>query len=93
LGNSGPVESVAADAVTLRPILLGIDDVGQLLGCGRTLVYRLIRSGRLPAIKVGALTKVPISSLEEFIAEAVHEAQVEREYNEHLYGGGRGRGG
>jgi excisionase family DNA binding protein len=76
----------------LRPVLLGVEDAGRLLGCGRTLVYQLIRSGRLQAIKLGTLTKVPMSSIEAFIDQAVIDARSEREYNEHMYGERRGVG-
>ena len=85
--------AVIGPAADLRPVLLGVDDVARLLSCGRTMVYQLIRSGRLPAIKLGALTRVPISSVDEFVAQAVIEAQQEREYTELLYGSRMGRRG
>ena len=93
MGSGRQPGQLAPDARALQPLLVGIEDVGRLLGCRRTLVYQLIRSGRLPAVKVGALTKVSMRSVEKFVADAVQEAEVEREYNEHLYGRRRGASG
>jgi excisionase family DNA binding protein len=48
--------------------LLAIPEVAAQLGCGRTLVYALLRSGELRAIKLGRLTRISSHELDRFIA-------------------------
>jgi excisionase family DNA binding protein len=50
-----------------EPHLYSIEEAGHILGCGRTLVYDLIKNGRLRTRKLGRLTKVTASDLNEFI--------------------------
>ena len=52
-------------------LLLNVNEVASLLGCGRTYVYGMIQRGELPVIKLGRLTRVPASELEEFIRKQV----------------------
>lgn len=47
--------------------LLTIPAVCERLSCGRTTAYSLISAGKLPAVKVGAATRVAESSLVGFI--------------------------
>ena len=49
-------------------LLLDVREVGEQLGCGRTLVYQLIARGELPVVKLGRLTRIPASALETFVA-------------------------
>ena len=48
-------------------LLLNVNEVASLLGCGRTYVYGMIQRGELPVIKLGRLTRVQVSVLDEFI--------------------------
>ena len=48
--------------------LLTIPEVMDRLKVGRTLTYRLIRSGEIQSIKVGRTRRVTAAALEEFIA-------------------------
>ena len=43
-------------------------EVARHLGCTPDTVYTMIREGKLRAIRVGRLLRVPESSLAEFIA-------------------------
>ena len=52
-------------------LLLNVNEVASLLGCGRTYVYGMIQRGELPVIKLGRLTRFPASELEEFIRKQV----------------------
>jgi len=38
------------------------------LGLGRASVYRLLREGRLPAVRLGRVYRVPVRVLEEILA-------------------------
>lgn len=48
--------------------LLTIPEVMDRLKIGRTLTYRLIRSGELPSVKVGRTRRVSAQALGDFIA-------------------------
>lgn len=45
-----------------------IADARKQLNCGHTQIYRFINSGRLKAVKIGRCTRIPTSSIQEFIA-------------------------
>lgn len=53
----------------------------RLLRCGRTLIYELMRTHQLQAVKIGRLTRIPMSSLKALVGRKVAEATsgVERE--------------
>ena len=52
-------------------LLLNVNEVASLLGCGRTYVYGMIQQGEPPVVKLGRLTRVPVSELEEFVRKQV----------------------
>ena len=43
--------------------------VAEKLGLGRTTVYQLLSSGRLPAIRIGRSVRVPAGALHEFLSK------------------------
>ncbi len=49
-------------------LLLDVNEVASVLGCGRTYVYGMIQRGELPVVKLGRLTRIPARSLVEFVA-------------------------
>ena len=53
-------------AVTEK-LLLNVNEVASLLGCGRTYVYGMIQRGELPVVKLGRLTRVPRPAVEEYV--------------------------
>ena len=71
-----PCELREAGAWELRPsgsprLVVDIPEAARILGCGRTLLYKLIKAGQLPFVKVGHLTKIPYAALEEFVARGL----------------------
>ncbi|MHB1526452.1 MAG: helix-turn-helix domain-containing protein [Candidatus Dormibacteria bacterium] len=48
-------------------LLLDVNEVASLLGCGRTYVYGMIQRGELPVVKLGRLTKVPRLAVDEYV--------------------------
>jgi len=54
----------------METLTLSPREAAARLGLGRTLVYRLLRAGRLPAVKVGSRPhyRVPVKALEEALA-------------------------
>lgn len=55
-------------------LLLTIPEAAAVLGIGRTLVYDLVLRGELPSIKLGRARRIPIASLEKFIARRTIES-------------------
>ncbi len=42
---------------------LRVEEAARALGCGRTTVFKLIREGRLRAVKLGTRTVIPRSEI------------------------------
>jgi excisionase family DNA binding protein len=56
--------------------LLSIPEVCQELGMGKSWLYRKLRSGEIPSIKLGRVIKVRRSALEEYLeSQAVQQPQ------------------
>ncbi len=61
---------VTSPPATLDPSqlqLLAIPEVAKLLSIGRTKVYALIKAQELQAIKIGSATRIPLTSLQQWI--------------------------
>lgn len=56
------------------PRVLRVEEAARALGIGRSLVYDLIRSGRLRSFKVGSRRLIPVSAIDEAIAAFMEEA-------------------
>lgn len=52
----------------LSPITLRIADACRITGIGRSKFYELIKAGEIEAIKVGAITLVPMSGIQALLA-------------------------
>ncbi len=50
-----------------------ITEVGETLGIGRTLAYRLVLRGELPSIKIGRSRRVPAAAVEAYVARLIEE--------------------
>ncbi|MGW4696993.1 helix-turn-helix domain-containing protein [Kitasatospora cineracea] len=60
---------------TELPVLYRVDDVVQLLRLSRTVVYDLIRAGRLRTVKEGRSRLVPASAINDYVALLEREAR------------------
>jgi len=58
------VATVKADVV---PVLYGVEEAAHALRLSRSLVYELIRSGRLRTVKQGRRRLVPVAALLEYV--------------------------
>ena len=47
--------------------ILTIDEVAELLLIGRSRVYNMLRTGELPAFRIGEVWKIPKKGVEEYI--------------------------
>jgi excisionase family DNA binding protein len=50
-----------------RPISVRISEACRLTGIGRSKLYELIAAGEIQIVKIGAMTLVPMGSLERLI--------------------------
>ncbi|MBM0255972.1 helix-turn-helix domain-containing protein [Micromonospora sp. 4G55] len=58
----------------ITPRVLRVEEAARALGIGRSLVYDLIRSGRLRSFKVGSRRLIPAAAIDEVIAILTEEA-------------------
>ena len=59
--------------------LMSLEEVGSVLRISERSVYRLLRSGDLPSLKVGQRTLVEPEQLRQFIADRRRHAVVSNE--------------
>ncbi|MFM9612729.1 helix-turn-helix domain-containing protein [Streptomyces niveiscabiei] len=57
-----------AEAVDPTLVLLTVEEAARRLRIGRTLCFRLIRTGELESITVGHLRRVPADAPAEYVA-------------------------
>lgn len=57
-----------AGAESVPAVLYGVDEAAIALRLSRSLIYELIRSGRLRSVKQGRRRLVPVSALDEYVA-------------------------
>ena len=60
--------------MTNEPVLYRVRDVTALLNLSRTVVFDLIRTGRLRSVKEGRARLVPASAVREYLALLEREA-------------------
>ena len=56
------------DESEIPPVLYRVDEAATALRLSRSLLYELIRSGRLRTVKVGSRRLVPVEALAECVA-------------------------
>lgn len=54
--------------VVVTPVLYRVDEAAEALRLSRSVVYELIRSGRLRTVKEGRRRLVPVAALAEYVA-------------------------
>ncbi len=59
--------------------LLSIPEVCQELGMGKSWVYKKIKSGEIPSVKLGRVIKVARRDLEAFLKEQRHHPSAENQ--------------
>lgn len=59
--------SVALTPAPGQALALSIDDTSKAIGCARGTTYKLIREGKLRAVKLGARTVIPRREIERLL--------------------------
>jgi len=54
-------------------LALSVEEAAAALGIGRTMVFYLLRDGKLRAIKIGKRTLIPVREIESFLARLLGE--------------------
>jgi excisionase family DNA binding protein len=60
--------------MTTEPVLYRVSDATKILNLSRTVVYDLIRAGRLRSVKEGRSRLIPASAVREYLALLEREA-------------------
>lgn len=62
---------------TVERLLYSVSEAGHAIGVSRNRAYELVRTGQLPSIRIGKTLRVPVSALQDWIAQQLHE-QINR---------------
>lgn len=63
----------------IRPALYRVPDAARVLSLSRTVVYDLIRTGRLRTVKEGRARRIPASAIAEYVELLEREAGGRRD--------------
>lgn len=55
-------------------LLLRVEEAAASLGIARTSMYQLVSSGAIRSVRVGRLRRIPVASLEEYVADLCTKA-------------------
>ena len=59
---------MSIDVSSQPALLLRVEEAADLLGIGRSLMYRLVLSGEVESVHVGRLRRIPAECLDEHVA-------------------------
>ena len=59
-----------------EPLCISVRDAAKLLGCGKDLVYSLVRANKIPHIHLNGRTSVPVAQLQEWLKTNVHGMEI-----------------
>lgn len=69
--------SVPGADIGLGPLLLTVEQAGQVLAIGRTAVYALLGSGVLASVRIGRSRRIPLTALQDYVTRlAVADASA-----------------
>jgi excisionase family DNA binding protein len=54
-----------------------VEEAARVLGIGRSLAYALVRTGQLPALRIGRRLVVPRAALDRLVAVGGHDGAPE----------------
>jgi excisionase family DNA binding protein len=57
----------------MSKLLLTAEEAAHLIGVGRSKMYELMASGAVKSVKIGALRRVPVAALDEYVAALVEQ--------------------
>ena len=57
-----------SEALADGKLLLTVEEAAQRLGIGRTVMYRLVSSGKVESVTLGRLRRVPRECLSDYVS-------------------------
>ena len=61
--------------------LITPEEVADMLGCGMNTTYKLLKSGKIKAMRIGRVWKIPKRAVQEYIAINVLSPQKFHTYH------------
>lgn len=58
---------------TVEPVLLRVEEAAAALRVGRTRIYDLIRTRKLPSVKVAGSRRIPRHALDAYVESLLEE--------------------
>jgi excisionase family DNA binding protein len=59
---------------SLAPLLYRVEDAAHLLSLSRSVIFELLRSGRLRSVQEGRARLIPATAMHEYIVQLENEA-------------------
>jgi excisionase family DNA binding protein len=60
-----------------QSLTLSVPEAANLLGIGKTLMWSVVQSGRIPTLKIGARVLIPRAVIESMVARAAAGGSVQ----------------
>jgi len=55
-------------------VMLTAEEAAEQLGIGRTLMFKLIRTGQIESVRIGRLRRVPASAIREYASRLINDS-------------------
>jgi excisionase family DNA binding protein len=65
------------------PLVCSVDEAAELLGVGRTLVFRLIATGKIESLKIGSRRLIPRAAIDGYIERLSADQSAEPDQRPH----------
>lgn len=62
----------------IPPLILEIDGLCEALAIGKNTAYELLNNGEIDCFKIGSCWKIPVSSVEDYIARKSKKQKEEK---------------
>lgn len=59
------------NSTNIEPLVLTVEETAEALQVGESLVYNLVRSGKLRSLHIGRKIRVPRSALSEYLNSSI----------------------
>lgn len=54
-----------------RPLLLTVQQAAEMIGIGRSTLYRILERGEIHSVHIGASRRIPLEAVEKFVRDLV----------------------
>lgn len=62
------------ERTTPERVLLTVEEAAERLGIGRTLTYKLIRTGEIESVQIGRLRRIPASAIHQYALSLINHS-------------------